>query len=73
MRARSILIALGEHKAKIIREAAEGPSTTDRVPACYLREHPNDASFVDDGRGGPAHAVKPRPGCWGNVDWTDAT
>ena len=39
-----MLLAFGEHKAKIIREAAEGPMT-DRVPASFLREHPN-ASFL---------------------------
>ena len=41
-----ILMALGEHKAAIVHEAAEGPMT-DRVPASYLREHP-DVKFLLD-------------------------
>ena len=41
-----ILMAFGEHKAPIIREAVEGPMT-DRVPASYLREH-SDAALVLD-------------------------
>jgi glucosamine-6-phosphate deaminase len=65
-----ILIALGEHKARIVREAVEGPMT-DRVPASFLREHP-DCSFLLD----PAAAGELTGACtpWllGNVEWTDA-
>ena len=65
-----VLLALGEHKAEIIRETAEGPATP-RVPACYLREHP-DATLL---------SIRPRPASsppsdtpWllGKIDWTDA-
>ena len=41
-----ILIALGEGKASIIRQAAEEP-LDDRVPASLLREH-GDVSFLLD-------------------------
>ena len=44
-----MLLAFGEHKAKIVREAVEGP-VTDRVPASFLREHPNASLLL--GRGG---------------------
>ncbi len=65
-----ILIALGEHKASIIRETAEGPSTP-RVPACYLREHP-DATLLVDSAAGSKLTATVTPWLLGNVDWTDA-
>ena len=43
-----VLIALGEHKAGIIRETAEGAANA-RVPACYLREHPDATLLLDHG------------------------
>jgi len=43
---RVILIAFGEGKARIIREAIEGP-VTESVAASFLREH-GDATFVLD-------------------------
>ena len=53
----------------LIRETAEGPPTP-RVPACYLREHPNATLLVDAAAGGKLTAVA-TPWLLGKVDWTD--
>lgn len=63
-----ILIALGEHKAGIVREAVEGP-LTDRVPASMLREHPA-AAFYLDGASSAKLTGECTPWVLGNVDWT---
>ena len=63
-----ILIALGEHKARIVRETLEGP-LTDRVPASLLREHP-DASLLADLSAAGALTGVSTPWVLGNVDWT---
>jgi glucosamine-6-phosphate deaminase len=64
-----VLMASGEHKARIVREAAEGPAT-DRVPASLLRNHPEASIFLD-----PAAAAElthvATPWLLGNVDWTE--
>jgi len=65
-----VLIALGEHKAEIIRETAEGPATP-RVPACYLREHPDATLLVDSAAASKLTAVV-TPWLLGKIDWTDA-
>ncbi|MBX9787419.1 MAG: glucosamine-6-phosphate deaminase [Pirellulales bacterium] len=65
-----ILLALGEHKAPIIREAVEGP-LADRVPASYLREHP-DASFLLDRAAAAQLTGVATPWLLGTVEWTDA-
>ncbi|MBO9640228.1 glucosamine-6-phosphate deaminase [Siphonobacter aquaeclarae] len=44
---RVVLLAWGEHKAKIIHEAIEGP-VTDRVPATYLQGHANVQFVLDE-------------------------
>jgi glucosamine-6-phosphate deaminase len=64
-----ILIAHGEQKANIIREAVEGP-LTDRVPAAILREH-RDATFLLDDAAAAALTGISTPWVLGNVDWTD--
>jgi glucosamine-6-phosphate deaminase len=64
-----VLIALGEHKASIIRETAEGPSTP-RVPACYLRQHSDATLLVDTAAASKLTAVA-TPWVLGKVDWTD--
>ena len=64
-----ILIAHGEQKAKIVREAVEGP-LTDRVPAAR-REH-RDATFLLDDAAAAAPTGVITPWVLGNVDWTDA-
>ena len=65
-----ILLAFGEDKATIVRQAAEGPMT-DRVPASFLREHP-DASFLLDAAAADELTGIATPWVQGNVDWTDA-
>ncbi len=65
-----VLIALGEHKASIIRQTAEG-DPTPRVPACYLRQHPNAALLVDSAAAGKLTAVA-TPWLLGKVEWTDS-
>lgn len=64
-----ILMGFGEHKARIIREAAEGP-LTDRVPASFLREHPN-ASFLLDEAAAAELTGMVTPWLLANVEWTD--
>ncbi len=65
-----ILLAFGEHKAHIIREAVEGPMT-DRVPASFLHEH-RDASFILDDASAAELTGMATPWVLGNVEWTDA-
>jgi glucosamine-6-phosphate deaminase len=64
-----ILMALGEHKGAIIREAVEGP-LSDRVPASHLREHP-DVSFLLDRAASARLTGVATPWVLGNVQWTD--
>jgi len=66
---RVILIALGEHKASIVREAAEGP-IGDRVPASFLREHPAASILLDEAAAGELTGVA-TPWVSGNVAWSD--
>jgi len=67
---RIILMAFGEEKARIVREAAEGPMT-DRVPASFLRDHP-DASFLLDHAAAAELTGVATPWILGTVEWTDA-
>jgi glucosamine-6-phosphate deaminase len=45
---RIVLLAWGEKKAAIVREALRGP-VTDQVSASFLQEHPNAAFYLDRG------------------------
>jgi glucosamine-6-phosphate deaminase len=65
-----ILLAFGEHKAKIIREAVEGPMT-ERVPAGFLREHPAASILLDEAAAAELTGLA-TPWVLGNVEWTDA-
>ena len=65
-----LLLALGEHKARIIREVAEGP-VSPRVPASYLQEHADAAVLVDAAAGSRLTASQ-TPWAVGSVEWTDA-
>ena len=65
-----LLLALGEHKADIIRELAEGP-ISPRVPASYLQEH-SDAAVLVDSAAGQALTASVTPWVLGNVEFTDA-
>ena len=64
-----VLVALGEDKAKIICEAAEGP-VTDRVPASFLRDHP-DVSFLLDDAAAESLTGVATPWILGGVEWSD--
>lgn len=66
---RILLLAIGEHKAKILVEALEKP-TTDRVPASYLQEHGDVRVLLDV----PAASLlkgASTPWLLGNVTWND--
>ena len=69
LNARKILmLALGEHKADIIRETAEG-DVTDRVPATFLQEHA-DATLLVDMAAAKNLTHCSTPWVLGNVEWT---
>lgn len=65
-----LLLALGEHKAQIICEVAEGP-VTPRVPASYLQEHA-DATVLVDAAAGSELTSSRTPWALSGVEWTDA-
>ena len=65
-----ILIALGEHKAEIIRQSAEGP-LDERVPAGLLREHADATFLLDDAASGALTGVL-TPWLMRSVVWNDA-
>lgn len=65
-----ILIAMGEHKARIVRETVEGP-VTERIPATLLRDHPDLTILIDDGAAEKLTCVA-TPWQLRNVEWTDA-
>jgi glucosamine-6-phosphate deaminase len=65
-----LLLALGEHKANVIRDICEGP-VTDRVPASYLQDH-SDVTVLIDGASGKELTGVRTPWTTGNVQWTDA-
>jgi glucosamine-6-phosphate deaminase len=65
-----LLVALGEHKAKIIAEVAEGP-VSPRVPASYLQEHA-DATVLVDAAAGSKLTASRTPWVVTSVEWTDA-
>ncbi len=64
-----LLMALGEHKTDIIREAAEGP-VSERVPASVLQGHSNAAILLDNAAA-EGLAGWATPWVMGHVDWTD--
>ncbi|EFN53574.1 hypothetical protein CHLNCDRAFT_6736, partial [Chlorella variabilis] len=43
---RMVLMAFGENKAGVVRQAVEGP-VSEQVAASYLQEHPDAAAYVD--------------------------
>ncbi len=63
------LMAFGEHKAGIIRDAVEGP-ITDRLPASFLRDH-NDISVLLDTAAADELTARATPWLLGSVEWTD--
>lgn len=65
-----VLMALGEHKAPIIREMAE-ERVNDRVPASFLQEHSDAIVLVDEAAAGELAGCK-TPWFSGNCTWDDA-
>lgn len=65
-----LLLALGEHKSRIIREMAEGPADR-RVPASFLKNHPDVVVMLDEGAAGELTA-RQTPWKFGDLPWTDA-
>jgi glucosamine-6-phosphate deaminase len=65
-----MLMAFGEHKARIVRDSAEGPMT-DRVPASFLREHPDASILLDEAAAAELTSVA-TPWILGRAEWTDA-
>lgn len=65
-----LLLALGEHKAGIIKELTEG-SVTPRVPASYLQEH-SDAAVLVDSAAASKLTSSETPWALGNIEWTCA-
>ncbi|MGE7774377.1 glucosamine-6-phosphate deaminase [Chitinophaga sp. NPDC101104] len=63
-----ILLAWGQHKAKIVRRSVEG-STTDQVPASLLQQHPN-CKFVIDEQAASELTRNKEPWLTGDCEWT---
>lgn len=66
---RILLLAIGEHKSKIVVETLERPAT-DRVPASFLQEHGDVRVLLD----APASSMlkgASTPWLLGNVTWDD--
>ncbi len=65
-----VLLGFGEHKAKVVQRAVEGP-VTDSVAASFLQQHP-DATFLLDRAAAGELAAFARPWSIGPVNWTPA-
>jgi glucosamine-6-phosphate deaminase len=66
---RILLLALGEHKAAVIKQVCEGP-VTPRVPASYLQEH-GDAMVLVDAAAGKDLTACATPWLLDTVAWDD--
>ncbi|MEX0587022.1 MAG: glucosamine-6-phosphate deaminase, partial [Pirellulales bacterium] len=66
---RILLLALGDHKATIIHETAEGP-ISDRVPASLLRTH-EDLTILVDQAAASKLTARATPWAVGRVAWDD--
>ncbi len=66
---RLAVLALGEHKANMVRSAFEGPAT-DRVPASFLQEHPRIEVFLDVSAAKLLTDVA-TPWLLGKMEWSD--
>ncbi len=64
-----ILMALGEHKAEVVRKAAEEPAG-EHLPASLLRHHSDAAFLLDEAAAAQLSAVA-TPWKLGPVSWTD--
>ncbi|MEM9703164.1 MAG: PIG-L family deacetylase, partial [Planctomycetota bacterium] len=64
-----LILALGEHKAPVVRSALED-APTDRVPATLLNGHPDLTYLLDRGAATELTTVK-TPWRSGPIDWDD--
>jgi glucosamine-6-phosphate deaminase len=65
-----VLLAFGEHKAKIVQRAVEGP-VSETVTATFLQQHPDATFLLDEAAAGELAAIA-RPWELGPVNWTPA-
>jgi glucosamine-6-phosphate deaminase len=63
-----IIMALGEHKAPIVRRAVEG-EVSESVTASFLQKHPHAVFVVDEAAASHLTSVQ-TPWLVGRVDWT---
>ncbi|QDT42232.1 Glucosamine-6-phosphate deaminase 1 [Gimesia alba] len=63
-----IIMALGEHKAPVVKRAAED-EVTDEVSASFLQTHTNSLFAVDSAAAAELTAMK-TPWIVGNIEWT---
>ena len=66
---RIVLMAWGETKAPIIKEAIEGP-ISDSVPATYLQKHGNTEFVLDRASAAELTRIK-TPWTLGDIEWND--
>ena len=65
-----ILMAWGEGKAPIVKEAIEG-NISDKIPATYLQDHPNSIVILDQASSAELTRVK-TPWLLGTIKWDEA-
>jgi glucosamine-6-phosphate deaminase len=65
-----VIMAFGEHKARILQKAVEGPMT-DAIAASFLQQHPDTTFIVDQPAAGHLTAFR-YPWKIGPLDWTPA-
>lgn len=63
-----IIMALGEHKAAVVRKAVEGEVSED-VTASFLQQHPHAVFVVDEAAAGQLTVIE-TPWLVGRVNWT---
>jgi len=63
-----IIMALGEHKAKVVRAAVEG-EVTHEITASFLQTHPNAIFTIDRAAASELTAIR-TPWMVGHVEWT---
>lgn len=70
MKAKAIyLLAWGQHKSSVLKEAVEGPITST-IPASFLQKHPNVKILADKGAAEELSRIK-TPWTVGICNWTD--
>src|SRR5437660_7095303 len=65
-----VIMAFGEHKARIVQRAVEG-DMTDAIAASFLQKHPDTTFILDNAAAGELTALR-SPWAVGPVEWTPA-